>query len=105
MPSWYSLSWGWSETAFILVGAVKETLLPLKNTLAADNQEGQEERKPTNLWQVTVIPQLMKLETKLIDMFWMDCERNVFLWPKVPSRNGVCHGGPARNVSFSTEHV
>ena len=47
MPSWCSLLWGWSETAFILVVAVNETLLPLKNTLAANNQEGQDERKPT----------------------------------------------------------
>lgn len=68
MPSWCSLLWGWSETAFILVVAVNETLLPLKNTLAANNQEGQDERKPPNRWQVTVIPQLMKLETKLIDL-------------------------------------
>ena len=79
MPSWCSLLWGWSETAFIWVVAVQETLLPLKNTLAANNQEGQDERKPTNLWQVTVIPQLMKLGTKLIDMFWMDCEKETLL--------------------------
>ena len=59
MPSWCSFFWFFRETAFILVVAGKKHCCLPKTFLLQMIKNSEDERKPTNLLQVTVMPQLI----------------------------------------------
>jgi len=59
MPSWCSFFWFLPETALILVVAAKKRCCLPKTFLLQMIKNSQDERKPTNLLQVTVMPQLI----------------------------------------------